>query len=130
MKPQIVLVLAVVLMMIDVFARPLGISDTWQNIATICTFICFAAYFILLRKAKSELARNASDVRPPRSGLRLLLIVLVIGASLSSVWWSPYTIGVVLPLSERCGIAIVGSVLCVIILLIAWRRPPQDLTKR
>src|SRR5437773_5086312 len=87
-------------LMVGVFGKPLGLSETWEWIAPILAIACFIPLIALQRRRRN--ARLAAGLpaaeKPPPKRRFWLLVFLVVAASLSGPLWLPYT-GSTLPTS-------------------------------
>jgi hypothetical protein len=123
MKPSPIMIAvayaAAILQMLVVFHKPIGIPDFAADTLQIVSLAFWAVFFILWKRMKSSVPAGAGSTVSPQSKkmVWLTLSVLII-ASLSSIFWLPYT-GVVLPFSQLVVVSIVGCVFSVTVFLIA-----------
>src|SRR4051794_29073777 len=99
-------------MLLVVFHKPLGLSDTWQWPLLILMFLFLLPRVILQRRRRSaRLAAGlpAAEKPPSRRRLWIFVLIVVLG-SVSSYFWLPYT-GPALPPRMR----IISSVISCLI---------------
>jgi hypothetical protein len=125
-KTQIVLAyVASISLMLMVFHRALGLADYWEWVLGAVWVVGSAVFFLSRRRQKAETLSVAGaapvDSSKPNKKIMWLSLVLIIVASLSSVFWLPYT-GVAVSHTQLIMISITTCILSVAAYLIAWRR--------
>jgi hypothetical protein len=115
--------LASAFLLLGMFHKPLGLSDTWGFVFPLAALVCMTMLFILRRRHK--LLQSGTPAPPFSSAKRQrifwLSLVLMVLTSLSSPFWLPYT-GTVLFFWESVILSIISCVFCVTIFVVAWRR--------
>jgi preprotein translocase subunit YajC len=125
-KETVMLLAGALFMLLNVFHKPIGLSDDWEWPFLIVAGACWVGVFVLQRRQKSRRSASAEMASPPANldqerNLRWLSLILMIAVSLSGPWWLPYT-GIRLPFPQLVAIAIITCITCVIIYFIASRR--------
>lgn len=93
-KLQIVLLTASVMMLLNVFSRPLGIPETAQWILMIGLFVPLGLLVGFIRQLKSERAAGVVERTPSRQNPRTALIAAWacgVACSLAAPLWLPIT---------------------------------------
>jgi uncharacterized membrane protein YhaH (DUF805 family) len=109
-------------LMLGIFRKPLGLSETWEWIAPILAIACFIPLITLQRRRRD--ARLAAGLpaaeKPPPKRRFWLLLLLIIAASLSGPLWLPYT-GSTLPISTLIITSISSCALAMLVFVLSWR---------
>jgi protein-S-isoprenylcysteine O-methyltransferase Ste14 len=109
-------------LLLGIFSKPLGLSETWEWIAPILAIGWFIPLIALQRRRRN--ARSAAGLpaakRPPRKRRFWLLLVLVVAGSLSGPLWLPYT-GTTLPTSTLIITSIISCALAILVFVLSWR---------
>jgi len=120
------LVAGTLLILLEVFHKPIGVSDDWEWPILIAMGACLVMVFVLQRRQKSRRSTSAETASSPPNLIqqktpRWLSLILIIAVSLSGPWWLPYT-GIVLPFPNMVAVAISTCITSVTIYVIAARR--------
>jgi uncharacterized membrane protein YhaH (DUF805 family) len=109
-------------LLLGIFGKPLGLSETWEWIAPILAIACFIPLIALQRRRRN--ARLAAELpateKPPPNRRFWLLLFLVVAASLSGPLWLPYT-GSTLPISTLIITSIISCAFAILVLVLSWR---------
>jgi amino acid transporter len=120
---QIILAyLGLVLLLLGVFHKAIGLSDTFGDplvfVGIGCTFLSFIVY----RRKKARLnGGESASAASPTTRRAVFWISLIAMISLSLPWWQPYT-GIVLPFSTSMIVGIATFILSMILFIVGWRR--------
>jgi hypothetical protein len=110
------------LLMLGVFAEPLGLSQTLHWSVLILAPICFIPLIVLQRRRRN--ARMATGLppteKPPTKSRFRLLLILIVAGSLSGPLWLPYT-GTALSTSTLVVTSIISCLFAVIVFVLSWR---------
>jgi uncharacterized membrane protein YhaH (DUF805 family) len=109
-------------LLLGIFGKPLGLSETWEWIAPILAIACFMPLIALQRRRRN--ARLAAGLpaaeKPPPKRRFWLLLFLIAAASLSGALWLPYT-GSTLPTSTLIITSIISCALAILVFVLGWR---------
>jgi uncharacterized membrane protein YhaH (DUF805 family) len=109
-------------LLLGIFYKPLGLSETWEWIAPILAIACFIPLIALQRRRRNaRLPAGLPAADKPRPKRRFwLLLFLVVAASLSGPLWLPYT-GRTLPTSTLIVTSIISCALAILVFVLSWR---------
>jgi hypothetical protein len=122
----VMLIAGSLFVLLEVFHKPIGLSDDWEWTFLIATGACLAVLVVLRRRQKLSPSTTGQVSAPPnpvpqQRNVRLLSLILMIAVSLSGPWWLPYT-GIGLPFPQMVVVAIITCIACLTIYIVASRR--------